>query len=282
MAMIPTAINEDFFNLGWLKVDLVDPSPVHEIRALLLERLRNKWIPELPCIEDYHLFVEDDDWHTEIQNDLAELYWHISGGPWIIEQNKQLLIQLIGPDLHVSKYPYLRIARPNKAQDNLGYHRDTYYGASPFELSVHVPFVDLDAAGALGVISESHVAPESAFKWQQVQSETVTKGSMKHKLGFLYAPKIMESTIAAQVEPIPLATGQALIFSLSIVHGQEVNCAGITRFSSDIRVVNSLAPIQWERSVHKDFYTPLCSSAVTEQARRYLAANTAETSDHGN
>ena len=83
----------------------------------------------------------------------------------------------------------------------------------------------------------------------------------------------MEGDIDNLALPIPLEIGQALIFSLSIVHGQEVNRSQLTRFSSDIRVVNSLAPIEWERSVHKDYYTELSSSAVTKQARAYQAAN---------
>jgi hypothetical protein len=271
--MQPAEMSQRFLEKGWFRIALPRPGPVHEVRQLLLDRLRTRWTPEIRRIEDYHLFVEDDTRHIDIQNDLAELYWSVAAGPRIVEQNREFLIQLIGPDLHVSKYPYLRIARPLKQQDNVGYHRDTYYGSSAFEVSVHVPFVDLDAAGTLGMISGSHVEPESAFAFQQHTSDTVSKGSVKHRLGFLYAPKVMEATIASRMEPVPVRAGEALVFSLSVVHGQEVNRSSVTRFSSDIRVVNSLAPIAWERSVHKDYYMLLCSSAVTEQARRYQAAN---------
>jgi hypothetical protein len=237
--MAPAEMSRQFLDKGWFRISLPEPSPVHEVRKLLLDRLQARWIPELRRIEDYHLFVDDDARHIEIQNDLAELYWSAAAGPRIIGQNREFLVQLIGPDLHVSKFPYLRIARPLKSQDNVGYHRDTYYGSSPFEISVHVPFVDLDAAATLGVISGSHVEPESAFTFQQRTSDTVSKGSVKHRLGFLYAPKVMESTVASRMEPVPVRVGEALVFSLSIVHGQEVNRSHITRFSSDVRVVNS-------------------------------------------
>jgi hypothetical protein len=43
----------------------------------------------------------------------------------------------------------------------------------------------------------------------------------------------------------------------------------------DIRLVNSLAKIEWERTVHKDYWEPLCVSPITEQARAYYAANAA-------
>lgn len=273
--MEPEAMHQHFLNEGWLKLDLYDIEPVLKIRELLLKRLQEKWqLTDLERLEDYHLFVSSDDNHTAIQHDLLQFYLETKGGLEIIRKNKKLLIELIGPDIHISKYPYLRILRPDQPQDSIDYHRDTFYGCSPFELSVFVPFVDLrDSAAALKLISGSHIMPESDFPYKQVPSKTVARGSIKHQLGFLYAPKIMEGDIDNRARPVLLEIGQALIFSLSIVHGQKVNRSQITRFSSDIRVVNSLAPIEWERSVHKDYYTELSSSAVTKQAKAYQAAN---------
>ena len=282
VAMKPEARDKHFLDEGWLKIDLYDTSPIWKIRELLLKRLQEKWrLADLKRLEDYHLFVDSDNNHTAIQYDLLQLYLEAHSGLEVIRKNKKLLIDLIGPDIHVSKYPYLRIARPNKRQDNVGYHRDTFYGCSPFELSVFVPFVDLsDPDATLKLIPGSHIMPESAFSYKQIPSETVSKGSAKHQLGFLYSPKIMEGNIDNRAVPIPLEIGQVLIFSLSIVHGQEVNRSQLTRFSSDIRVVNSLAPIEWERSVHKDYYVELSSSAVTKQARAYQKANAPVTNDN--
>ena len=118
---------------------------------------------------------------------------------------------------------------------------------------------------------------ESSLPVTSTQSEDVERGSVKHKLGFLYAPKIMSDEIRSQVKPIPLKIGQALGFSLSLVHGQEINKSNSTRFQSDIRVVNSMAPIQWSRSVHSDYYKKLCSSIVSIQAEMYLKSNCQET-----
>ena len=266
-----------FLKDGWLILDLVpassEKSTVEGVRDALLARLHELWLPSLPRIEDYHRFVEDDALHIKIQSDLTEIYQECGYGPSIVEENLEFFRQLIGPDLHVQKFPYLRIARPGKPQDNIGIHRDTHYGCTPFELSVSVPFTETGPEGALGVLSGSHLLSEAALPATQVQSKDVEKGSVKHKLGFLYAPKQMSSEVRNQVTPVPLRVGQALVFSLSLIHGQETNRSNVTRFQSDIRVVNSLAPIQWERNVHKDYYRRLSSSAVSIQARRYLAAN---------
>jgi hypothetical protein len=248
-------------------------STVFTVRRELLARLRERWIPAIDSLEHYHRFVEDDELHTKIQHDLTTYYQEHGFGPQLITENVGFFRDFIGPDLHVQKFPYLRIARPGKRQDNIGIHRDTHYGGSPFELSVSVPFTDVGIDGALGVVSGSHVLAESIMPVTQNPSADVTKGSVKHQLGFLYAPKELPDEVRRKVVPVPIPLGRALIFSLSLVHGQEINRSDVTRFQSDIRVVNSLAPIQWERNVHKDYYQCLCSSAVSEQARQYLAAN---------
>jgi len=264
-----------FASEGWLVLDLAagSASTVFRARERMLQWLRGRWLPQLDALEHYHRFVDDDARHIEIQHDLTTRYQQESLGPAIIEENLEFFRRFVGPDLHVQKFPYLRIARPGKPQDNIGIHRDTHYGGSPFELSVSVPFTDVGTDGALGVLPGSHLLAESALPVRQRQSEDVTKGSVKHQLGFLYAPKELPEDVRRALVPVHVRPGQALVFSLSLVHGQEVNRSDVTRFQSDIRVVNSLAPIQWERNVHQDYYRPLCSSAVTEQARRYLAAN---------
>jgi len=267
-----------FAEQGWILLNLANGahSTVFLARERMLRWLRERWLPDLDALEHYHRFMDDDARHIEIQHDLTTRYQQESLGPAIIEENLKFFRRFVGPDLHVQNFPYLRIARPGKPQDNIGIHRDTHYGGSPFELSVSVPFTDAGTAGALGVLPGSHLLAESALPVTQRQSEDVTRGSMKHQLGFLYAPKELPEDVRGALMPVHVRPGQALVFSLSLVHGQEVNRSEVTRFQSDIRVVNSLAPIQWERNVHKDYYRPLCSSAVTEQARRYLAANAPE------
>src|SRR5438132_8166557 len=100
----------------------------------------------------------------------------------------------MGPDLDVQSAPYLRIVRPAKAQDNIGYHRDTVYGGSPYELSVFVPFVELAAGAALSVEPGSHLKAERdiPFVRMAISDKVVMKGSLKHTLGFPYAPQVLD------------------------------------------------------------------------------------------
>jgi hypothetical protein len=266
-------LGEQFVEQGWIRVAMPDPAPAVAARDAMLDLLRRELSPQLSAIEDYHNFIAGDEArHTALQQQLTELFWRERFGQRICAAQMSFLTRFVGLDLHVQKYPYVRFARPGARQDNIGVHRDTQYGASPYELSVWIPYVDLDEASALRVLPGSHILPESAFDYEQKPDPVVAKGSEKHKLGFPYAPKVLLGDVERTMVPVPIRLGEMLIFSLSLVHGQSVNAGAVTRLSTDIRLVNSLAPIAWERSVHADYYEPLNASPVTAQARRYLAA----------
>ena len=254
---------------GWVVVDLPDPSPVLRAREGLLARLRDTALPGLRCLDDYHWLVDDDERHIEILHGLMVFYWESALGRAIIESNLELFRHLVGLDLHIQRCPYLRAVRPGKPRDAAPLHRDTYYGASAHEVSVLVPLTDMGAEGVLRVISGSHVSPDVAIR------------SPRHQLGFPYAPRLLDPLLVERAEPVPLAVGQALVFGLSLVHGHGINAGSRTRFSTDIRVVNSLVPVPRNRGVHDDYYVPLCSSAVSRSAHRYLAANEGQESTRG-
>jgi hypothetical protein len=262
-----------FAERGWLAVDLPDPDPVFRARDLLLRRLRETALPALACLEDYHHLVPEEERHVAILHDLSTWYWEQGLGRAIISANLAFFRALIGPDLHIQRYPYLRAVRPGLGRDAAPLHRDTYYGASPYEVSVVTPFTAMTATQAMRVISGSHTAPDAEYPFVQHVNPDVKPQSPKHRLGFPYAPKLLDPALTSRAEAVPLEVGQVLLFGLALIHGAGTNTGATTRFSSDIRVVNSLAPVQWSRGVHADYFVPLCTSPVTGAAQRYLAAN---------
>ena len=257
---------------GWSAIDLPDPSAVFEARDRLLEHLRTI-LPALERLDDYHHHVADDERHDAILYDLATFYWGSELSRPIIARNLELFRRLIGPDLHCQLFPYLRAVRPGPTRDAAPLHRDTYYGASPFEVSVVVPFTEMEVSAAIRVISGSHTAPDSAYSYTQTVSPDVQIRSPKHQLGYPYAPRLLDPALMDIAEPVPLAVGQVLIFPLQLVHGGGTNTSQRTRFSTDIRLANSLAPVQWSRGVRKDYFIPLCTSVITRAAQTFLAAN---------
>ena len=265
-------IKKHFLEKGWFVVDLPNPEPVLETCEFLQDELTHALGKKIP-LEEYHLHVQDDVLHTELQILITQKFRERSSGFLIIQAQRSFFTDLLGPDLYAQANPYLRITRPQKSGDNIGYHRDTFYGGSPYELSVLVPFVDLPPESSLSVLSGSHVHSEDFYPTIQVENPdiAVRKGTPKHQLGFLYAPKEMHPSIEEHMEPIALKVGQALVFSLSTVHGSRLNIGPVSRWSSDIRVMHALAPV--DLSARPDYYKPMSFSVVTESAQKYLFNN---------
>ncbi|MFO1057226.1 MAG: phytanoyl-CoA dioxygenase family protein [Dongiaceae bacterium] len=180
---------------------------------------------------------------------------------------------LLGPDLLVQRRPYLRCVRPGRPEDAAPLHRDTYYGASPYELSAVVPLVEMPAAAAIAAIPGSHLEPDAAYPYRQLPGDAGLIGTPRHRLGYPYAPRLLDPALEARTVRVPVALGEAMLFGLSLVHGGGVNDGAATRFSIDVRVVNALAPVRIGRGVDTAYFVPLCASPISRSAQRYLAAN---------
>lgn len=189
----------------------------------------------------------------------------------VILSNLRYFHTLIGRDLHIQRQPFLRISRPDVVEDNIGMHRDTWYGDTPHEISVWIPLTDTDDDNALRVAPGSHLWSEAAHPVERFDG-SVEKGSVKHSLGFIHGnPKRLATP--AETIPLPVRVGQMIVFPLSLLHGVEVNRSNRTRFSMDVRLANSLAPIRWERSRDEGYYEQLCVSPATKVAKAYAEAN---------
>lgn len=267
------AVDSSLAEKGWAVVDLPDPQPILIARQRLLARLQEQGLPGLTDLSSYHLHAGSDDEHFARIWDLAQWFWREEFAWSILTANLPLFRALLGPDLHGQRYPYLRVVRPGVPADAAPLHRDTYYGASPYELSFLVPLTVMEAASGIRVLSGSHVEPDSHYPFEQHASPDVQIRSPKHQLGYPYAPRLLAPELDRLAEIVPLQVGQALVFGLSLIHGGGVNQSGHTRFSTDIRIAHSLAPVPWARGVREDYFLPLSSSALHRTAAAYLRAN---------
>lgn len=188
----------------------------------------------------------------------------------VISAERAYFNALLGRDLHIQQQPFLRISRPGIPDDNIGLHRDTWYGDTPYEISVWIPFTDTDEGNALRVAPGSHVWSEEAHPVERFDGG-VEKGSVKHSLGFIHGqPKRLADPVGTKA--LPVRVGQMIVFSLALLHGQEVNRSTRTRMSMDVRLANSLAPVKFSRSRNPNYYERLFTSPVTEAALRYQEA----------
>jgi len=271
--MIFEAVAAEIMQRGWVALDLPDPAPVFAVRDRMLDWLRRQ-CSGLTSLNEYHALGLPDERHIELLYKLSTFYWEADLARTIIGANIGLFRELVGADLHIQRYPYIRVIRFGHPSDATPIHRDTYYGASPYEVSVVIPFTEMDCSSALRVISGSHLAPDSEYPYIQTVRDDIALGSPRHQIGFPYAPRLLDPALKDRAQAVPLKVGQALIFPLSLIHGSFIEeGTGGTRFSTDIRLANSWAPVSWSRGVHPDYFVPLCASPVTDAACRYLEAN---------
>jgi ectoine hydroxylase-related dioxygenase (phytanoyl-CoA dioxygenase family) len=229
---------------GWALVDLSAPAAVFQVAYHLMARIGGSLARySQPDHEEHEQMQADLTADLRTQNTLARM----------LARQASLLEQIVGPDFLIQQTPYLRIARPGVERDNAGYHRDTDYGATPDEYSVWVPFVDLPAEGSLEVADGSHrrYIPEPVALAEGATG--VTRGSRRHALGFPYAPRVLPPEALEGLHGVPIRVGQALIFSLALVHGTVCNRSTVTRWSADIRV----APASFADQARPGYYLPL-------------------------
>jgi sporadic carbohydrate cluster 2OG-Fe(II) oxygenase len=243
---------------GYFLKTLGKPECVLDIREKL-EKLLKKDVSSEITLETYHKFVERDDEKTKIHYKLSQLFWD---GQWHLEvfkKNKEFFHELVGSDLDIQAKPHLRIARPNKPQDNIGFHRDTDYGASAYELSCLVSLTNLNKFEAIQLIPASHSLTD--IKVTAIKNKDSEKGSINHQLGVPYFLKTLaDDNLKAKLIPIPMKIGEILCFSLAIMHGQETNKGSDTRWSFDARIKNSFI----KSGSRKDYYINFDNSPATK------------------
>ncbi|MDP6781639.1 MAG: phytanoyl-CoA dioxygenase family protein [Alphaproteobacteria bacterium] len=274
-------LNEQYSENGWMTLDLTQPEIVFEARDAMVAFLRESFFSTLERLEDLHEHISDNESYIKVHLALNSFFREQQFAKRIISSELDAFQKLISPDLCIQTNPYLRVARPGVAGDNIGLHRDTFYGASPYELSVVVAYTDLDEGGALRVVSGSQGTPENEIRFHEVNVDGVERGSPRHLAGIPYIARVVAPEIASKAVPVPLTVGQVLIFGLATVHGQKINQGAGTRVTTDIRVVNGLAPFVVKRAGPDAYYTLLSQSPVSEQADLYLQANPDRQTDKG-
>lgn len=262
-------LSEQIARDGWAKVALPCPDVVRAIGDELLAYVVLYLGGAVQRLQDVHQIVNDP-MHETVQADTAKIFRARQYGRILLAAQSSLLADLLGPDILVQRDPYVRVTRPGSTTtDNIGLHRDTLYGATPYELSVWVPFVDLPPEASLSVLPGSHVLPDTAFTIERRASD-VEKGSTKHGLGFPYAPQVVVLTDEQRSRLVTpaVSVGEALIFPLSLVHGSEANTSDVTRWSTDIRVTSPWTP----SNAKEGYYVPLCTGGVSRAGRLFEGA----------
>jgi len=261
---------DSFAQEGYVVLDLLSKEELLVFKNLVLSKLKELLNNKDVTFESFHKYIQNDEQKIDIQYQINKMIWDEKLHHGLMKENLKLYYNLIGKDLDLQSQPYLRVARPNCPQDNIGFHRDSFYGSSPYEISSFIPLVNLDEKNALQIEPQSH--KKGPIPYTKIQSSDVVKGDKKSQLGFQYAPKHIDKDYHINKIPVPLKFGQVLIFGLGVIHGQENNESSITRWSIDIRVKNSFAG----SNVKSSYYESFTLSPVGESARIFYENNPLE------
>ena len=171
-------------------------------------------------------------------------------------ENIEFIKSVVGSGLKLQRKPYLRILRPGNTEDSVGIHRDTHYGATNDEWVLWVPLTSAVNGGELGILPGSHLKSDEDYPWTQEPNPDVKQGSLKHWLGYMYAPKKMGKEVEGQCIPIPCKVGEAILFNAACVHGSKLNTSSWTRVSIDMRLADKNKPTS-QHGIHGEFYEDL-------------------------
>lgn len=258
---------ERFSSEGYVLLSLSDQKIVEFLRKRLESKLSERLGRKID-LPDYHQFVQDDELHTDIQLEMLEFLHETELHLDVLTKNISVIKLLMGPDVEVQVSPHLRIARPGKPQDNIGFHSDIDYGNTSYEMSCVIALNKLDESGALKILPASHARPQ--LPTIAVVNDEAQKGSKLNRLGVPYMYKrIVDESYKEDIVPIPINIGEILFFCLGLVHGQEINNSSDTRWSIDCRVKNIHAPT----NTREGYYKPLSKSPLTQAAEKFLEQN---------
>jgi hypothetical protein len=121
-------LNEHFPEKGWILIDLENPETVFKARDGMPGFLKDNFFSSLERLEDLHGHIPDDETYSKMHLALTDFYRGQGYARDIITSEVDFLRQFVSSDLSIQAKPYLRVARPGAAQDNIGLGLDRQVG----------------------------------------------------------------------------------------------------------------------------------------------------------
>ncbi len=258
----------------------MDLSPFEKQGYMLLEFKQDRSLKQLQELLKAQFPCHPVEWHTQrdvtpdqhtahVKNVLDKV---IESGlvTSLIDDNKEIFVEIVGPDFDLQVAPHIRVTRPEVEGDMVDWHRDSFYGSTPWELNIWFPVFPLAEGAGLRVLPGSHtmpsrnvreVAQEDAFR------KAVQKGSTAHQIGHVYSAKTDDVLSAMKVEDTALLAprcGSFVLFFGCAIHRAQ-NRSNLTRISVDTRLKNSFAPT----NTRPGYYKALSTSVVTRAVQRF-------------
>ena len=187
---------------------------------------------EMPNVE-YHRKVEQAQDHINAQGLGAIIAWDI---------REEIASYCGNSHVMIANGVYLRAARPGLANDVVGWHRESMYGAPRDAINLWMPVANCTIDNTLQYFPGTDTVADADIETVQENSAEVARGSAGSKIGLLYAPKRITrwhsyDTVAPVALPMIVPDGSVALFPGQLIHGAAVNRTNKIRFSVDVRLL---------------------------------------------
>lgn len=215
---------------------------------------------------DYYLNMQVDA-YREMMLQAQDVINKENIGSRLIKEIEADVIRYLGTDSFlIQSSVYLRASRPieNSETENIGWHRETFYGAEMGKsINCWTPVQGVTEDNTLRYIPESHLIPDEKIGVDQEVSGSTERFSAGHKLGFQYAPKnIVSGVDLSNPSKLLVGDGESALFSGNLIHGAAVNKAKSIRFSVDFRLIKKADYSSDNKQLHttssKPYFVEYC------------------------
>ena len=220
--------------------------------------------------EDWHLKKATEKEHFALVRSVTEAIQESGLVARLLRNNFDKFTHLLGPDIDMQTAPHVRISRPGQSSDFVAWHRDTFYGNSPWEMNVWFPIFELKKGAGLMIVAGSHRMPSREIETVDQDyglEQAVKKGSVINRLGYPHTPKrdrVIATLKPSQVAVVRPRVGQAVIFFGCSAH-KAANESSSTRVTVDLRVKNTHAPT----NTKPGYYVPLHRGVLAETVAKF-------------
>lgn len=250
---------------GFSEFDLNQPDLINAMQALL-----KKTLP-LDRYQDQSVYF--DAYAEQVKVAVDQMAESQLVGE-LLKKNQALITTLCGPDVDMQEIPHVRVARAQSKTDVTGWHRDTFYGNTPYEVNIWFPLMPLPEGSGLRLVRSSHLRPErnvrpAAIPEDIAKNRQVDRGSAANQIGFLYAPKTEDGIEFMDPKDDILVApklGHGIIFFGACIHGGATPTREGVRVSIDVRVRNTFAPT----NTKPGFYVPLFRGLISAYSQKFL------------
>ena len=145
-------------------------------------------------------------------------------------------------ELKITSFLHLRAVKQRTKKNNnfLGFHRETFYSDfdyTRYQINISIPILNYTNKNSMKIIEKSHNIPDekiSTLKLTSLESG-IKKNSYEHRLGLAYNPKLITDGVdLKKAKRANLETGQFMVFSSNLIHGNGINHERETRYSIDL------------------------------------------------